>query len=91
MLSRMNFASTLSANQKFNLAVVAKPSAKTPEALLSFFMNELVAAPMDSGTSAELMSYLRGTGAWTATDAQVQAKSSGLVHLIAGSPEYQLC
>jgi uncharacterized protein (DUF1800 family) len=91
MLARMNFASALAANQKFNLATVAKPSAKTPDALLSFFTDELVTAPMDAATSSELMNYLGGTGAWTATDAQIQAKSAGLVHLIAGSPEYQFC
>jgi uncharacterized protein (DUF1800 family) len=90
MLSRMNFASTLAANQRFNLAGVVKPTAKSPESVLSFFMNELITAPMDSAVRAEYMNYLRATGAWTGTDAQLQAKSSGLVHLIAGSPEYQL-
>ena len=30
------------------------------------------------------------TGAWTGSATQVQNKSAGLVHLIAGSPEYQL-
>jgi hypothetical protein len=36
------------------------------------------------------MNYLTATGAWTGSTAQLQAKSAGLVHLIAGSPEYQL-
>jgi len=40
--------------------------------------------------SNELMNYLRATGAWTGSSAQVQAKTAGLVHLVAGSPEYQL-
>jgi len=39
---------------------------------------------------AEWLTYLRATGAWTGSDAQLQSKSAGLVHLIAGSPEYQL-
>jgi uncharacterized protein (DUF1800 family) len=90
MLARMNFAASLAANQKFNLAVAARASSKTPEALLSFFQDELVSAPMDSSASAEFLNYLRATTAWTGSDAQVQAKSAGLVHLIAGSPEYQL-
>ena len=36
MLARMNFASTLAANQKFNLATAVKAAnaSKTPEALL---------------------------------------------------------
>ena len=90
MLARMNFASTLAANQRFNVASAAKSSAATPEGLLSYFQNELVTAPTDGGTSGELLAYLRATGAWTGSDAQVQSKSAGLVHLIAGSPEYQL-
>src|SRR5437867_3933785 len=85
MLARMNFAASLAANQKFNLAVAARASSKTPEALLSFFRDELVSAPMDSSASAEFLNYLRATSAWTGSDAQVQAKSAGLVHLIAGS------
>ena len=47
-------------------------------------------APLDTSVTAELSNYLRATGAWTGSDAQLQAKAPGLVHLIAGSPEYQL-
>ena len=36
------------------------------------------------------MTYLTATGTWTGSEAQLQSKGSGLVHLIAGSPEYQL-
>ena len=90
MLARMNFASTLAANQKFNLASAAKSSATTAESLLAYFQDQLVTAPTAAGTSAELLNYLRMTGTWTGADAQVQSKSAGLVHLIAGSPEYQL-
>jgi len=90
MLARMNFASTLAANQRFNLASLAQPAASSPESFLSYFLDELVAAPMASATTGELLTYLRATGAWTASTAQVQSKAVGLVHLIAGSPEYQL-
>ena len=90
MLARMNFASTLAANQRFNLAARAKPAASTPESFLSYFLDELVAAPMSGATRGELLSYLRATGAWTRSDAQIQSKAVGLVHLIGGSPEYQL-
>jgi uncharacterized protein (DUF1800 family) len=92
MLARMNFASTIAFNQRFNLAtaVRAANASGTPDALLSFFGDALVTAPLDAGVSGELSNYLRATGAWTASDAQLQAKASGLVHLIAGSPEYQL-
>jgi uncharacterized protein (DUF1800 family) len=90
MLARMNFASTLASNQKFRLATAAKPSAQTSEALLSWTLDALVAKPISSSNRAELANYLVATGAWTGTDAQLQAKVPGLVHLIAGSPEYQL-
>ena len=47
-------------------------------------------APLDSSVTTELANYLHATGAWTGSDAQLQAKAPGLVHLIVGSPEYQL-
>jgi uncharacterized protein (DUF1800 family) len=92
MLARLNFAASLATNQKFSLAAGAKTSgaSSTPEALLSHFLSELATAPPDSNVTTELASYLRATGPWTGSDAQVQAKAPGLVHLIAGSPEYQL-
>ncbi len=92
MLARMNFASSLAANQKFKLATAVKDAGagKTPEALLSYFGDQIVTAPQDSSVMAEFDTYLRSTGAWTGADAQLQAKASGLVHLIVGSPEYQL-
>jgi uncharacterized protein (DUF1800 family) len=92
MLARMNFASSLAGNQKFNLATAVKTAnaSKTPEALLSYFVESLPTAPLDSSVMAELSNYLHATGAWTGSDAQLQAKAPGVVHLIAGSPEYQL-
>src|SRR5580765_1382195 len=92
MLARMNFASTLAGNQKFNLATSVKKAkaTATPEALQAYFVDALATAPLDSSVTAELSNYLHATGAWTASDAQLQQKSSGVVHLIAGSPEYQL-
>ena len=93
MLARMNFASTLAGNQKFNLAASVKIAgvSKSSDALLSYFLDQIATAPLDSGVSSELSNYLRATGAWTGSDAQLQAKSSGLVHLLAGAPEYQFC
>jgi uncharacterized protein (DUF1800 family) len=92
MLARMNFASSLAANQKFKLATAVKDAGvgKTPEAMLAYFGDQIVTAPQDSSVAAELNTYLHSTGAWTGSDAQLQAKASGLVHLIVGSPEYQL-
>jgi hypothetical protein len=92
MLARMNFASSLAGNQKFKLAATVKDAGvgKTPEAMLAYFGDQIVTAPQDSSVAAELNNYLHSNGAWTGSDAQLQAKASGLVHLIVGSPEYQL-
>ena len=92
MLARMNFASSLAGNQKFKLATAVKDAGvgKTPEAMLAYFGDQIVTAPQDSSVAAELNGYLHSTGAWTGSDAQLQAKASGLVHLMVGSPEYQL-
>ena len=92
MLARMNFSSTLAFNQRGKLldAVKIANATPTPDALLSYFVDALVTAPLDAGVRSEWSGYLQATGAWTGSDAQLQAKASGLVHLIAGSPEYQL-
>jgi uncharacterized protein (DUF1800 family) len=92
MLARMNFASALASNQKFNLLAAVKnaKATATPETLLAYFADAIVTAPADASVTTELSNYLHATGAWTGADAQLQAKSAGLVHLMAGSPEYQL-
>jgi uncharacterized protein (DUF1800 family) len=89
MLARMNFASTLAANQRFNLANAAREHAATPQTLLAHVMESIRTAPLNRDVVAELDSYLNATGPWTATPAQLQAKVPALVHLIAGTPEYQ--
>jgi uncharacterized protein (DUF1800 family) len=91
MLSRLNFAAQLAANQRFNLATAARTAnaAATPDALLSFITTQLASAPLGLNVTGELSAYLRATGAWTGNDAQLQQKTAGLVHLVAGSPEYQ--
>ena len=90
MLSRMNFASQLAGNQKFKLATAAKPANATPSSILAWVLDAVQTAPMDSSVMSELLNYLTATGAWTGSDAQLQAKVPGLVHLVAGSSEYQL-
>ena len=44
----------------------------------------------DCGGPKVFGALVNATGAWTGSDTQLQAKAPGLVHLIAGSPEYQL-
>jgi uncharacterized protein (DUF1800 family) len=89
MLARMNFASQLALNQKFNLAAAARGNAATPDALLAFVLDALKTPTYDPAVTDALAAYLRATGNWTASTAQLQAKVPGLVHLVAGTPEYQ--
>jgi uncharacterized protein (DUF1800 family) len=90
MLARMNFASTLAGNQRFDLARASKPQSSNPQAFLAYFVDRIAVAPTDRAVTSELQNYLTATGAWTGSDAQLQVKAPGLVHLIAGAPEYQL-
>ncbi len=92
MLARMNFAATLAANQRLNLVTSIKlaNARRTADNLMFHMTGALRTAPLDPGVAAEWANYLRATGAWTGSDAQLQAKAMGLAHLMAGSPEYQL-
>ena len=89
MLARMNFAATLTSNQKFNLAAAAAPYARTPDSLLSYVLDSLSTAPLDNSVRSELANYLLATGPWTASTAQLQAKVPGLFHVVAATAEYQ--
>jgi uncharacterized protein (DUF1800 family) len=89
MLARMNFASALAGNQKFALARAAADHASTPQELLSWVLDSLKTAPLSPGVTTDLMDYLRATGPWTGSQGQLQNKVAGVVHLVAGTPEYQ--
>jgi hypothetical protein len=86
----MNFAAQLASNQKFNLRDLARPIGKTPESLLSFVLDKLT--PNDFAPSAynALLDYTRAGANWTGSDDQLATKTSGLVHLVVGSGDYQL-
>jgi uncharacterized protein (DUF1800 family) len=89
MLSRMNFASQIAGNQKFRLATAAQSSGATADKLLTWALDQVQTSPMDTSVKNELSAYLTSTGPWTGSATQLQAKVPGLVHLVAGSPEYQ--
>jgi uncharacterized protein (DUF1800 family) len=89
LLSRMNFASGLAANQKFELARAVAEHAATPQELLAWGLNAVKTAPLPSGVTTDLLDYLRATGPWTGRDTQLQNKVAGLVHLLLGTAEYQ--
>jgi uncharacterized protein (DUF1800 family) len=90
MLARMNFASQLAANQKFNLRDLAKPTAKTPEGLLSFVLDKLTPNDFSSSSYNALLDYARAGITWSGSDDQIASKAAGLVHLVVGSGDYQL-
>ncbi len=89
LLARMNFASSLAANQQFNLRDAATPQAGTPEALRAYMIDRLGPAPYDSQVQSDLLDYVNAGGVWTGSSTQVRAKAAGLAHLIGGSSEYQ--
>jgi uncharacterized protein (DUF1800 family) len=90
MLARMNFASQLALNQKFNLRDSVKGAARSPEGLLSLMLDRLTAPAYSSISYQALLDYTRAGGAWTGSDTQLATKASGLAHLIVGSGDYQL-
>ena len=90
MLSRMNFAATRAANQRFNLARdVGAVGRRAPEDALAFFLDRLSPAYLDQGPYNDLLTYLRANATWPATDALLNTKSAGLARLVVGSSEYQ--
>jgi uncharacterized protein (DUF1800 family) len=89
MLARMNFASSLTFNQKFNLALKARPHAATPQSLLAWVLDSVRTAPLADGVTTDLLDYLRANGQWTGGTQQLQAKVAGVMHLLAGTAEYQ--
>jgi hypothetical protein len=88
MLARMNFAAQLSRTQVTSLVNLVRPVAKTPDAVLSYFIDRLAPAPYDDGAYNELRAYLTAGGAWTGSDTQLRTKVPGLVHLMVGSGEF---
>ena len=90
MLARMNFAAQLASNQKFNLRELARPVAKTPEALLSFVLDRLTPDAYAPSAYNALLDYARAGITWTGSDDQLATKAAGLVHLVIGSGDYQL-
>jgi hypothetical protein len=89
MLTRMNFASTLAANQKFRLATAASGANESPQALVNYMLSRLTTSDVRGAVYNDLLAYASGVPTWTGSAAQLQAKAPGLAHLILGSAEYQ--
>ena len=89
-LARMNFAATLTTNQRVNLRNEARPFGQTPQSVMSFVMERLSPATLENRSYDELMAYLRAGTNWTGSDTELQAKVAGVMHLLMGSAYYQL-
>jgi uncharacterized protein (DUF1800 family) len=89
MLARMNFASTLAFNQRFNLGREAQAGRASAESLLSLFLDRMSPAPYDGGPYNSLLAYLGTAATWPPTDSVLTSKAAGLARLIVGSSENQ--
>jgi uncharacterized protein (DUF1800 family) len=89
MLARMNLGSTLTSNQKYNLRDAAKPYGKSADSLLSWMLDRMPMAHVDSTLRNDLRGFLTGSGAWTGSDSQLLIKAPGLAHIILATPQYQ--
>ena len=88
MLARMNYASALAANQKFNLAAAAAGSKSSARTVVDYLVSRLT---VDVGHDVynDLLAYASAGVSWSGSDSQLQTKAPGVVHLILGSAEYQ--
>lgn len=90
MLARMNFASTLAANQKFNLARAVPQGARTAaDAFIGAMLNRFSPMSYTEGSRAALLGYVASGGPWTGSDTQLNIKAPSVARLILGSAEYQ--
>lgn len=88
MLTRMNFSSTLAANQRFNLARDLQPHRQSPERVLEYMLARFRTMGFPATATTAMTDYLRSTP-WTGSDAQLNQRIPGLTRLIVGSGEYQ--
>jgi uncharacterized protein (DUF1800 family) len=89
MLARMNFASVLVANQRFELRNASRPYKNTPGSLLAYAATRLSLPDMPNPVNTALLDYLQAGGTWSGSEAQLLNKAGGVVHLLVGSGEYQ--
>lgn len=89
MLARMNFASALATNQRFELRNGSRPFKQSPQALIDFAISRLSLPDVPAPVYNALVDYVRAGGTWTGSDAQLLTKAGGVFHLLTGSGEYQ--
>jgi uncharacterized protein (DUF1800 family) len=90
MLARSNFAASLVAGQKDELAASLATDGQTQSGLVTAMRARITTAPLDPAPQQALSTYLAGGGAWTGSAEQVATRGAGLARLLVGSAEYQL-
>ena len=89
MLARMNFASSVSENQRFALRTDAMAQGTSSEAVLEYFLGRMTMPPLDLDTRQSLLNYLNTDEQYVGSRIQAWFKGAGIAHLIAACPEYQ--
>lgn len=89
MLARMNFASALATNQRFELRNAAQPYKQSPQTLIDYAVSRLSLPEVPAPVYNALVDYVRAGGTWTGSDTQLLNKAGGVFHLLAGSGEFQ--
>ena len=77
MLARSNFAATLVAGQKEELAAALATDGQTQNGLITAMRNRITTAPLDASPQQALASYLLAGGAWTGSAEQVATRGAG--------------
>ena len=89
MLARMNFASALATNQRFELRNTSRLYNQTPETLVDYAVSRLSLPAVPAEVYNPLVDYVRAGGTWTGSETQLLNKAGGVFHLLTGSGEYQ--
>ena len=78
MLARMNFSAALTQNQRFNIAAAARGKGPTPEALLSFYLDQLTRRATTVARPTTICWPTCSAGVtWNGSDAQLAMKAPG--------------
>ena len=87
MLNWMNYAASLTTNQRINLRDEARLFAQTPQGVMSFVMSACRRRRWSrSRTTSCSPTCAPGTN-WTASDNELRAKVAGVMHLVLGSSD----
>jgi len=90
MLARLNFASQLATNQRVVIRDASRAWSGSANSLVDFCYDRLSLPPATLDNQIALVDYALAGGAWTGSDAQLLIKAPGMIHILAGSSEYQL-